>query len=94
MTPPIAIAARDSLDLAHRDSRRRCVLQQAHGPYGFVVQQKNCVNGAPFPAVGYGRRASSTRPQLAFALQKLLSTGAITFAFKVRGLEQYEMVIP
>jgi hypothetical protein len=30
---------------------------------------------------------------LAFSLQKLLSTGAITFAFKVRAHEQYEAVI-
>jgi hypothetical protein len=30
---------------------------------------------------------------LGFSLQKLLSTGAITFAFKVRAHEQYESVI-
>jgi hypothetical protein len=30
---------------------------------------------------------------LAFSLQKLLSTGAITFAFSVHAHEQYEAVI-
>ena len=72
MTPAVAIAARrQSRFRAIGTLARTAFCNKCVGRLASSCNRRIFFIGAPFLAVGYGRRASSTRPRLAFAVHKL-----------------------